>query len=327
MFLLVDGWEAFKREFEGLDRELEELAATGLSFGVHVVVAANRWAEIRPALLDNLGSRLELRLHDAIDSLVSRKASQSLPADVPGRGLTMDGLHFQIALPRADGEARDDGTARALGELVDAAAEHWRGDPAPPIRLLPRELDPSRLPPPSAREGVPIGVEERGLDPVWVDFGGPDPHFLVFGDSQTGKSSLLRGLGRGLIAAHEPDQLQLVVVDVRRSLLDLAHDEHVMAYAASPPAAQQAAERLRAIAGERMAPGRRVAAGRPDLARPALRRPVRRLRPRRRADRRPARPTARRARGRRRRRPLGRAQPARRRQRPRRVRGRLRAFA
>ena len=27
LFLLIDGWEAFKREFEGLDRELEELAA------------------------------------------------------------------------------------------------------------------------------------------------------------------------------------------------------------------------------------------------------------------------------------------------------------
>ena len=79
LFLLIDGWEAFKREFEGLDREVEELAATGLSFGVHVAVAANRWAEIRPALLDNLGTRLELRLHDAIDSLVSRQAAASLP--------------------------------------------------------------------------------------------------------------------------------------------------------------------------------------------------------------------------------------------------------
>ncbi|HEX5782034.1 MAG TPA: type VII secretion protein EccCa, partial [Solirubrobacteraceae bacterium] len=37
VFLMIDGWEAFKREFEGLDRELEELAATGLSFGIHVV--------------------------------------------------------------------------------------------------------------------------------------------------------------------------------------------------------------------------------------------------------------------------------------------------
>ncbi len=84
IFLLIDGWEAFKREFEGLDREVEELAATGLSLGVHVVVAANRWAEIRPALLDNLGTRHELKLHDAIDSLVSRQAAASLPAEVPG---------------------------------------------------------------------------------------------------------------------------------------------------------------------------------------------------------------------------------------------------
>ncbi len=254
VFLFIDGWEAFKREFEGLDREVEELAATGLSFGIHVVVAANRWAEIRPALLDNLGTRLELRLHDAIDSLVSRQAAQSLPADVPGRGLTMDGLHFQIALPRVDGVAVDEGTAFAFGELVGAAAEHWDGPTAAPIRLLPRELDSSRLPPPSQREGVAIGVEERGLDPVWANFRGPEPHFLAFGDSQSGKSSLLRGLGRGLVASHTPEELQLVVVDVRRSLIDLAHDPHVMAYAASPPAAQQAAERLRAIAGERMAP-------------------------------------------------------------------------
>jgi S-DNA-T family DNA segregation ATPase FtsK/SpoIIIE len=254
VFLLIDGWEAFKREFEGLDREVEELAATGLSFGIHVVVAANRWAEIRPALLDNLGTRLELRLHDAIDSLVSRQAASSLPADLPGRGLTTDAQHFQIALPRVDGVAADEGTAAALGSLVGEAAERWPGPAAPPIRLLPRVLDPSRLPPASAREGVPFGVEERGLDPVWARFAGPDPHFLVFGDSQSGKSSLLRGLGRGLVSAHEPEELQLVVIDVRRSLIDLAHDAHVMAYAASPPAAQQAAERLRAIAGERMAP-------------------------------------------------------------------------
>ena len=254
VFLFVDGWEAFKREFEMLDREVEELAANGLSFGIHVVVAANRWAEIRPALLDNLGTRLELRLHDAIDSLVSRQAAASLPAEVPGRGLTVDALHFQAALPRVDGRAEEEGTATALGELAAEAAEHWSDAPAPPIRLLPRELDPRQLPPPSPREGVPFGVEERGLDPVWVRLGSADPHFLVFGDSQSGKSSLLRGLGRGLIATHSPEQLQLMVVDVRRSLIDLAHDPHVMAYAASPPAAQEAAERLRAIAGERMAP-------------------------------------------------------------------------
>jgi S-DNA-T family DNA segregation ATPase FtsK/SpoIIIE len=163
----------------------------------------------------------------------------------------MDGLQFQTGLPD-------------LPALSDEAGERWRGPRAAPIRLLPRELEPSRLPPPSAREGVPIGVEERALDPVWVRFEGADPHFLVFGDGQSGKSSLLRGLGRGLVAAHPPEELQLVVVDVRRSLLDLAHDAHVMAYAASPPAAQQAAERLRAIAGERMAPADASPLARPE---------------------------------------------------------------
>jgi S-DNA-T family DNA segregation ATPase FtsK/SpoIIIE len=171
---------------------------------------------------------------------VSRQAANSLPADLPGRALTTAALHVQIGMPPL--------------EIVEEAAERWRGPAAPPIRLLPRDLASHQLPPASAREGVAIGVEERGLDPVWVRFVGPEPHFLVYGDSQSGKSSLLRGLGRGLIAAHTPEELQLVVVDVRRSLIDLAHDPHVMSYAASPPAAQQAAERLRAIAGERMAP-------------------------------------------------------------------------
>ncbi|MGH2948780.1 MAG: FtsK/SpoIIIE domain-containing protein, partial [Solirubrobacteraceae bacterium] len=123
LFLMIDGWEVFKREFEGLDREVENLAATGLSFGVHVAVTANRWAEIRPALADNLGTRLELRLHDAIDSLVSRQAASALPAELPGRGLTMDGLQFQAALPRVDGRAGDEGVAAALGELCDEASE------------------------------------------------------------------------------------------------------------------------------------------------------------------------------------------------------------
>jgi S-DNA-T family DNA segregation ATPase FtsK/SpoIIIE len=241
--LMIDGWEAFKREFEGLDRELEELAAAGLSFGIHVVIAANRWAEIRPALLDNLGTRLELRLNDAIDSLVSRKAAEALPADVPGRGLTTEGLHFQIALPRVDGRAEEAGTGEALAGLAEAIAAQWDGPRADPIRLLPRVLDPAELPAPSAR-GVAIGIEERGLDPVWVHLLGGDPHFLVYGDAESGKSSLVRLIARGLGSQLTPDELQLTIVDVRRSLTDLADDPHIRAYATNAMAAGEAAQAL-----------------------------------------------------------------------------------
>ena len=37
-------------------------AARGLSYGVHLMVTASRWSELRPALKDLLGTRFELRL-------------------------------------------------------------------------------------------------------------------------------------------------------------------------------------------------------------------------------------------------------------------------
>ena len=250
-FLLVDGWEAFKREFEDLYREVEQLAADGLNFGVHVVVTANRWAEIRPALLDNLGVRLELHLNDAVDSIVSKAAQASLPADIPGRGITGEGLHFQVALPRIDGKAETEGVAVALEALLAEAASRWPGEPAEPIRLLPRELDPANLPAPSA-EGIVIGLEERRLEPVHLDLEGGDPHFLVFGDSGSGKSSLLRLLARGIAELWSPEEAKIVVVDVRRSLVDLAGDPHVLAYAGTQPAVAEAVGEVARIAGERM---------------------------------------------------------------------------
>jgi S-DNA-T family DNA segregation ATPase FtsK/SpoIIIE len=258
--LMIDGWETFKREFEGVDRELEELAAAGLSFGVHVVVAANRWAEIRPALLDNLGTRLELRLNDAIDSLVSRAAADALPADVPGRGLTMDGLHFQIALPRVDGRAEDEGAGEALARIAERAAAEWSGPRADPIRLLPRVLDPSDLPA-ASEHGVAIGIEERALAPVWIDLLGGDPHFLVYGDAESGKSSLVRRLARELGSLHGPEELQFTIVDVRRALTDLADDSHVRAYAANAMAAGEAAQSLAAELTPRLAAGASPLAG------------------------------------------------------------------
>ena len=251
--LMVDGWAAFKREFEGLDRDLEELAVAGLSFGVHVVVGANRWAEIRPALLDNLGTRLELKLNDAIDSLVSRSAAEAVPADVPGRGLTMEGRLFQAALPRVDDRATDAGAGEALAQIAAQAAAHWEGAGAPPIRLLPRELEPETLPRP-ARRRIAIGLEERALQPAWLDLFGGDPHFLVFGDAETGKSSLLRGIARGLAAVHDPDELHLLVVDVRRSLGDLDRLPHVH-YAANPLAPGEAANALAAELTPRLQAG------------------------------------------------------------------------
>ena len=219
VFLLIDNWAALRRDYEDLDLEVEEIANAGLNFGVHVAVSANRWGEIRPNLRDNLGSRFELRLNDPVDSEVGKRIAQTVPEGVPGRGLTAEGLHFQ--------------TARPTTADLRRAAELWAGPAAREVPILPMRLDLDDLPRGGTAEGVPIGVDELRLDPVVLDLAGADPHFLVLGDSEAGKSSLLRAFAHGLIAGAGPDRAQLVIVDYRRSLIDLAEGAHTRAYAAN----------------------------------------------------------------------------------------------
>ena len=100
VFLIVDGWATLRREFETIEASISSLAAQGLSFGVHVVLSASRWAEIRPALKDQIGTRIELRLGDPADSELDRRRAHQVPEGKPGRGLSHDGLHMVIALPK-----------------------------------------------------------------------------------------------------------------------------------------------------------------------------------------------------------------------------------
>src|SRR5271154_4302471 len=100
VFLVVDGWPSLIREFETVETSVAALAAEGLSYGVHVVLSASRWAEIRPALRDQIGTRIELRLGDPADSELDRRQAQEVPEGKAGRGLSHDGLHMVIALPK-----------------------------------------------------------------------------------------------------------------------------------------------------------------------------------------------------------------------------------
>ena len=233
VFLVVDNWAALRRDFEGLDQDIEQIANAGLNYGVHVVISANRWAEIRPHLRDNVGSRLELRLNDPIDSEHGRRKAEVLPADVPGRGLGPGALHFQAALPDLD--------------AVRESADRWTGSPAPPVPVLPLRLEPTALPPPGADRapGVPVGVDEMRLEPVYVDLAGGDPHLVVLGDAESGKSTFLRWFAQALTARQDPGRAQLAIVDYRRSLLDLAEGPHVRAYAANASMATGLAAELR----------------------------------------------------------------------------------
>ncbi|MFF2010885.1 type VII secretion protein EccCa [Streptomyces sp. NPDC058195] len=231
VFLLIDGWGSFRTDHEGLEGLVVDLAARGLGYGIHLVVTASRSPEVRASLKDHLMNRLELRLGDVMDSELDRRAAANVPAGVPGRGLTPEKLHFMAAVPRIDGIGSGSGLAGATAALSREVARHWTGALAPAVRLLPRSLPVCELPPGHAYpdRGVAFGIDENGLEPVFLDLE-RDPFFLVFGESESGKSNLLRLLVKQLSERYDGDACQFFVIDNRRTLLGAAPATHLAEY-------------------------------------------------------------------------------------------------
>ena len=239
VFLVVDGWATLRQEFDSLEGTITALAAQGLSFGVHVAVAASRWAEMRPALKDQIGTRIELRLGDPADSEMDRKRARQLSGRQPGRGITRDGREMAIALPRLDGTPATDDLAEAVVASAQRLSHRWDGRSAPPIELLPNRVDHQAV---VAKEvgqrptsEIMIGVSERELQPVAVDFA-EQPHLLVLGEAECGKTSALRLLCREIMRTNDADSAQLEVVDFRRTLLGVVESAHLAGYTMSTAA-------------------------------------------------------------------------------------------
>ncbi|HEY7272171.1 MAG TPA: type VII secretion protein EccCa [Actinoplanes sp.] len=257
VFLVVDGWLTLRKEYEELEPVITDIATRGLSYGIHVVATATRWMDFRPGIRDLFGSRLELRLGDPTDSMVNRRAAVSVP-EKPGRGIVEHptdknkSLHVLTVRPELS-------TLPDTAALVKQIATSWTGPLAPRVRLLPAslpygELDLDR----SSGLRLPIGISESDLQQVEIDFGG-DPHFLLFGDAECGKSSFLRALATTVTRRFTPEQARIILVDYRRSLMDLPESEHRIGYGMQ---ATKTLELMESVAGymQRRLPGPDVTA-------------------------------------------------------------------
>ncbi|MBO0869494.1 MAG: type VII secretion protein EccCa, partial [Micromonosporaceae bacterium] len=245
VFLIVDGYGTLRQENDDLDDAIVALAGRCLGFGIHIVLTATRWAEIRYNMRDVFTSRLELRLGDPTDSEVDRRAAANVPEKAPGRGITNDKLHFLAAVPRIDGGTGDDELSAGTADLVKRVAGGWPHPPAPRLRLLPRMLPAGQLAQASDRDhkGVPVGLNETYLAPVYLNFD-TEPHLVIFGDSECGKTNLLRLIARYIAENRTPAQAKLAIVDYRRTLLGVLEGEHLLDYSASAQPAEEMAVAL-----------------------------------------------------------------------------------
>jgi S-DNA-T family DNA segregation ATPase FtsK/SpoIIIE len=247
-FLVVDGWRALRDDFEELEPLITKLATQGLSYGVHVIITSNRWADIRPAIKDMIGTRFELRLGDPSESDIDRRVAVNIPPGRPGRGLTRDKLHLLTGLPRIDGSSDPDTVAHGVADAVAKIKSAWRGRAAPQVRLLPEVMPYEELLAQDAHRGsklVPIGVNEDELAPVYLDFDA-DPHFMAFADGESGKTNLLRQIARGITERYTMQEAVIILVDYRRTMLGFIEGDQLLGYAVS---ANQLDEMIKDVAG------------------------------------------------------------------------------
>ena len=218
VFLVIDNLYAFSRDNTDqfntrnpLLSKVTELVNVGLAYGIHVVVTTPSWLEVPLAMRDGLGMRLELKLHDARDSNVRvvgalHRPAEGVPADQPGRGLTMAAEHFLIAAPELK-------QVRAINALHE-------GITASPVRLLPTNLDPADLEPVyGGADRIVIGQREEDLAAVQLDFA-QNPLLMVLGDTRTGKTTLLRHIIRTIRDNSTPERVAFTVLDRRLHLVD-----------------------------------------------------------------------------------------------------------
>ena len=132
--LLIDGMGLLRSDFPELEDLVDEILRRGGGLGVHVVTTLSRSNDLRMAQQPMVGTKLELRLNDPVDSMVARKLSQTLRADTPGRVLRQDKLFGHVALPVIDETVTSVGAA--LEELAGRISETWHGEAPAPMRLL-----------------------------------------------------------------------------------------------------------------------------------------------------------------------------------------------
>jgi len=282
VYLVIDNYRALAEENEVLIEQVNVIINQGPSFGVHVIVTADRESELRPPVRSGFGSRVELRLAAVEDAkLVRSRFAKEVPVK-PGRGMVavnyvrldsdpQAGLHTLVARP-ALGDTSDNVFE---SDSVAAAVSRLASGEAPPVRRLPARFGVEQVRELAARDtrqGVGVGgiawaISELDLEPVYLNFA-ENAHLMVTGRRECGRTTtlatIMSEIGRiyapGATSAPTPPagqpSAQVWLVDPRRQLLTALGSDYVEKFAYNLDGVQaMMGELAEVLAGREPPPG------------------------------------------------------------------------
>jgi type VII secretion protein EccCb len=233
VFLVIDGWPAFVAEFPDLEPMVQDLAGQGLAFGVHTVISTPRWTELKARVRDYLGTKVEFRLGDINETQIDRM-TREIPANRPGRAISMEKHHLMIGVPRLDGVHSAEHLVDAMTASVEQIAADYT-DHAPEVRVLPEriylhQLDPNPPGPDTdyrTRWMIPIGMRESDLAVAYNNMQ-ITPHLLIFGAAKSGKTRIAHAVAQAICTRNSPAQVRFMLADYRSGLLDAVPESHLL---------------------------------------------------------------------------------------------------
>ncbi|MEB4180170.1 type VII secretion protein EccCa [Mycobacterium ulcerans] len=282
VYLVIDNYRALAEENEVLIEQVNLIINQGPSFGVHVVVTADRESELRPPVRSGFGSRVELRLAAVEDAkLVRSRFAKDVPVK-PGRGMVavnyvrldsdpQAGLHTLVARPAMGSTP----TNVFECDSVVAAVSRLTTSQAPPVRRLPASFGVDQVRQLAARDtrqGVGVGgiawaISELDLQPVYLNFA-ENSHLMVTGRRECGRTTTLATImseigrlyapGATSVPAPPPGQpsAQVWLIDPRRQLLTALGSNYVERFAYNLDGVQAKMGELAAVlAGREPPPG------------------------------------------------------------------------
>lgn len=197
ILLLIDGFAAFRTEFEGaLGRAevyaaFQQILADGRAAGIHVALTADRGQAVPSSLQAMIQKRVVLRMADADQYGMLGVPRDVLSTSSPAGRALVDSRETQIAVIAGTADVREQ--ARAIAEFADTLRRRGRPD-APPVRPLPELFDISELP--ANADGRPVlGMSGIDLGPVGFD---PTGLFIVAGAPQSGRTNALAVIAESL---------------------------------------------------------------------------------------------------------------------------------